>query len=151
MPSLSPLPPLTCSVSVCPHLPPFSLGPCDWLFGFFCCPSPKQEKLPATAAHPPAANVLPQSCPHGSIHHSRPHPGSTGLQQREGASQPPREELQPPTRPPPWSSALLLASQLWALSYVLPKPQGEGKGRKGGGSWGRGKREEGERHPSLIS
>lgn len=56
--SLSPLPPHTCSVSVYPHLPPFSLGP--WLFGFFCCPAPKQEKLPATAAHPPAADVLPQ-------------------------------------------------------------------------------------------
>lgn len=59
--SLSSLPQHTCSVSVpCPHLPPFFLGPCDWLFDFFRCQSQKQEKLPATAAHPPAADVLPQ-------------------------------------------------------------------------------------------
>lgn len=44
----------------CPHLPTFSLGPCDWLFGFLCCPSQNQEKLLATAAHPPAGDVLPQ-------------------------------------------------------------------------------------------
>ena len=49
------------SLSVsCPHLPTFSVGPCDGLFGFFCCPSQKQEKRPATAAHPPAGDVLPQ-------------------------------------------------------------------------------------------
>ncbi|XP_047398471.1 cadherin-24 isoform X3 [Sciurus carolinensis] len=41
------------------------------------------------------------------------------------------------------------ASQLWALCCVLSRPQGEGG--KGGGSWGRGKREEREGPPSLIS
>lgn len=66
--------PHTCSVSVsCPHLPAFSLGPCDELFVFFCCPSQKQEKLPATAAHPPAGDVLPQ------VSAPRPHGARDGL------------------------------------------------------------------------
>lgn len=128
----------TCCLSVsCPHLPTFSVGPCDWLFGFFCCPSRKQEKRPATAAHPPAGDVLPQvsvprprgapgwpkafphsppltlallclqTCPHGSIHHSWPHPGSTGLQQRGSQPTSQGESSSPLLWLPPWSSAQL--------------------------------------------
>lgn len=179
--SLSSLPQHTCSVSVpCPHLPPFFLGPCDWPFDFFRCQSQKQGKLPASAAHPPAADVLPQvSVPRlcGALVAQGPSPLTplTGLSclyrparmvpsithglilallasSRE--SEPANllgESSSPPVWPPPWSSACLLASLLWALSCVLPRPQGEGKGRKAGGSWGRGKREEGEGPPSLIS
>nr|KAF6392532.1 hypothetical protein mPipKuh1_007736 [Pipistrellus kuhlii] len=148
-------------VCLLPHLPHFSLGPCDWISVF--CPSQKQEKLPATAAHLPAGDVLPQTFPHGSIHHSWPilallasgrgrepaHP-----QGRAPATPPPPPPPPPHTHThwlPPWSSARLLASQLWALSCVLPRPQREGRGRTGGGSWGRGKREDGEEPPSLIS
>lgn len=172
----------TCCLSVsCPHLPTFSVGPCDWLFGFFCCPSRKQEKRPATAAHPPAGDVLPQvsvprprgapgwpkafphsppltlallclqTCPHGSIHHSRPHPGSTGLQQREGASRPPRARA-----PAPYCGCLpgaLPSCQpalgILALGIVLYASQPLGEGKERGRLLGKGK--EGGRGGASIS
>lgn len=37
------------------------------------------------------------------------------------------------------------------IVWCASRPQREGRGRKGGGSWGRGKREDGEEPPSLIS
>lgn len=168
----------------CPHVPPFSLSPCDWLFGFVCCvlfvclfllsipkaressghccPTLLQEMLCSrsvartdyrgvwwTEATLPILLLNQLSLPYRparmvpSITHGLILASSASSRRKEGASPPPREELQPHGRLCP-AVSLPWASQLWALSCVLLRPQ-KGKGLGGwggerGGSWGRGGR-----------
>jgi hypothetical protein len=87
-----------------------------------------------------------------SITHGLILASSASSRRKEGASPPPREELQPHGRLCP-AVSLPWASQLWALSCVLLRPQ-KGKGLGGwGGEKGEaaGEEEEGEGPPSLIS
>lgn len=154
--SLCPPGPHTCSLSpahICPH----SLWVPVTSFLFFFPLSILKARESSSHCCPPSCRGCsapdlpawfhPSLMASSWLHWPPPERGSQPTSQGESSS--------PPAWLPPWSSAQLSASPghppLWALSCVLPRPQGAGKGRREGCSWGKGKREEGEGPPSLIS
>ncbi|VCW49846.1 unnamed protein product, partial [Gulo gulo] len=132
-----------CSVSVsCPHLPSFSPVPVTGFSVISVVHPKKQEKLPATAAHPPAGGCLAPDLPawfHPSLMASswlhRP-PAERGCQptSQGKSSSPPHGRLPGALR------SCGPALGIPALGIVLCASQapggGEGKERKKGGRGG---------------
>ncbi|OBS73133.1 hypothetical protein A6R68_12335 [Neotoma lepida] len=110
----------------------------------YCCPTLLQEML---CSRP--ARMVP-SITHGLI---LAPPASS--RRKKGASSPPRARASAPTWPPPWSSAQLSACPGHPSSghclVCFSGPRREGRGERKGRQLGKGKREEGEGPPSLIS